>query len=164
MKGVVLKLAVLVFLMFSLVSLIPLLPNQFYKGLTVFILLSALIAGLMTLHLKRTNSLRIYGWYLTAIAFIYGYANYTASGLLFYAATRGALNFKSVWLILFLVILISLGIYAIVKGGRFFPVSANRIIIVSLLLLLAYVITELPIYNHYPYNHGHSLWRSGHLH
>ncbi len=164
MKQVILKVVILFVAIFSLANLIPLLPNDFYKKLTVFVLFHALTIGLIVFHLKKANSLRIYGMYLVAITLIYGYVNYTDNGLLFYVLTGGGINFKSIWLILLLTTLLSIGIYGLAKGGRLFPVSANRIIVVSLLLLLAYLVTELPVYHRYSYDHGHSFWRGGHLH
>lgn len=164
MKQVIFKVAAIFIVTFCLASLIPFLPNDFHKLLTVFILLHMMIATLITIHLKRVNSLRIFGIYLTATMLIYCYLNYTDHGLLSTVLHYGFIDFKSIILTLLSTILAGLGIYAIVRDGEFFPISSNRMIIISLVLLFAYLITELPVYHHYPYDHGHSFWRGGHLH
>ncbi len=143
-------------------------PNKLMMALGVFAAVNILTLTLIFLHLKRSNSVRLFGIYLIAFVFLLEIANGDDYDLIRYALEHEYYPFKFFFQIFSLLVPVLLGIIHLIKGGRLFPISKNKLVLAGILFLALYLFAEAPLHGIHGdlggNQHGHSYWSGGHLH
>lgn len=106
--------------------------------------------------------------YLIAFVLLLEIINGDDYHLIRYALEHGHYPFKFFFQIFSLFTPILLGIIHLIKGGRLFPISKNKLVLAGILFLALYLFAEIPLHGiHGKFGgnqHGHSYWSHGHLH
>lgn len=142
--------------------------DKLYSPIIWFITLNALVVGVVLMHLKRTNSARIFGMYLVVVIIAYNWINFKSHWgfeSVFYTVIQSLGYILRAMLTL---LLVGYGVVQLISGGKFEYLQRKKTFRVALILIAVFLLTEIPMFGiHGDFggnSHGHNYLRGMHFH
>jgi len=142
--------------------------ENLYSPISWFISANTLVISLALIHIKRTNSNRIFGGYLVALIMFYTWINSEPHLGIEYILYFGTEHFNQLSRTILTLLLFGFGAIQLFSGGRFVVLQTKKVFWASMILLSFFLVTEIPMYNiHGDFGgnpHGHNYINGFHFH